>query len=110
MIRRPPRSTLFPYTTLFRSPRAGEPRYFVTHIRRDHQDRSGRELAERQAVDELLRREPVKLSDHLFLDERDHRQAATERERPHLEEKRADLRQARRERGFKGRRDDGDRR
>src|SRR6266436_9343661 len=26
MIRRPPRSTLFPYTTLFRSHRAGEPR------------------------------------------------------------------------------------
>src|SRR2546422_8311682 len=25
MIRRPPRSTLFPYTTLFRSPRGGEP-------------------------------------------------------------------------------------
>src|SRR2546426_1550547 len=25
MIRRPPRSTLFPYTTLFRSPLAGEP-------------------------------------------------------------------------------------
>src|SRR2546421_7685928 len=25
MIRRPPRSTLFPYTTLFRSPRAGPP-------------------------------------------------------------------------------------
>src|SRR2546421_3187899 len=25
MIRRPPRSTLFPYTTLFRSERAGEP-------------------------------------------------------------------------------------
>src|SRR6266511_5897966 len=25
MIRRPPRSTLFPYTTLFRSPRSGEP-------------------------------------------------------------------------------------
>src|SRR5438874_6208137 len=24
MIRRPPRSTLFPYTTLFRSPRSGE--------------------------------------------------------------------------------------
>src|SRR3712207_8248657 len=29
MIRRPPRSTLFPYTTLFRSPLAG-----VTHLRR----------------------------------------------------------------------------
>src|SRR3989454_1392218 len=28
MIRRPPRSTLFPYTTLFRSPR----RYEVTHV------------------------------------------------------------------------------
>src|SRR5256885_10906183 len=26
MIRRPPRSTLFPYTTLFRSPRAAGPR------------------------------------------------------------------------------------
>src|SRR2546430_12617612 len=26
MIRRPPRSTLFPYTTLFRSPRTEEPR------------------------------------------------------------------------------------
>src|SRR2546427_2216891 len=25
MIRRPPRSTLFPYTTLFRSPAAGQP-------------------------------------------------------------------------------------
>src|SRR3712207_7557839 len=29
MIRRPPRSTLFPYTTLFRSSKAGHPR--VTH-------------------------------------------------------------------------------
>src|SRR2546430_12388278 len=27
MIRRPPRSTLFPYTTLFRSPCAAAPRY-----------------------------------------------------------------------------------
>src|SRR6266498_4404226 len=27
MIRRPPRSTLFPYTTLFRSPRRSPPRY-----------------------------------------------------------------------------------
>src|SRR3712207_7691772 len=27
MIRRPPRSTLFPYTTLFRSPAAGDPRH-----------------------------------------------------------------------------------
>src|SRR5229473_8256993 len=34
MIRRPPRSTLFPYTTLLRSPRPDDrgPRMFVTHI------------------------------------------------------------------------------
>src|SRR3712207_8435715 len=29
MIRRPPRSTLFPYTTLFRSKRLGDRRYFL---------------------------------------------------------------------------------
>src|SRR3712207_7414189 len=34
MIRRPPRSTLFPYTTLFRSPRAPVPGGAVT-VRRD---------------------------------------------------------------------------
>src|SRR5256886_13835104 len=34
MIRRPPRSTLFPYTTLFRSPRASErgPRSYVLRV------------------------------------------------------------------------------
>src|SRR6266487_7189969 len=32
MIRRPPRSTLFPYTTLFRSPHAAE---LLVHDRRD---------------------------------------------------------------------------
>src|SRR2546430_6030443 len=30
MIRRPPRSTLFPYTTLFRSGMLGQPVYFLT--------------------------------------------------------------------------------
>src|SRR3712207_7096701 len=34
MIRRPPRSTLFPYTTLFRSPRAGP--HPVGEVRGDH--------------------------------------------------------------------------
>src|SRR2546422_6233548 len=29
MIRRPPRSTLFPYTTLFRSPRMGAARFYL---------------------------------------------------------------------------------
>src|SRR3989449_3477724 len=37
MIRRPPRSTLFPYTTLFRSPvRGAAVREVVTIDRRDH--------------------------------------------------------------------------
>src|SRR3712207_7830369 len=33
MIRRPPRSTLFPYTTLFRSSRAGEVEYLMAKAR-----------------------------------------------------------------------------
>src|SRR3712207_8046867 len=37
MIRRPPRSTLFPYTTLFRSdPHAGEFAAFPVGLHRDH--------------------------------------------------------------------------
>src|SRR3712207_6886635 len=53
MIRRPPRSTLFPYTTLFRSPLARHRRRDVAHLpggeplpprhRRDH-DRGERDL------------------------------------------------------------------
>src|SRR3712207_6858099 len=35
MIRRPPRSTLFPYTTLFRSPRGGRVRRATAPGRRD---------------------------------------------------------------------------
>src|SRR3712207_8732733 len=34
MIRRPPRSTLFPYTTLFRSRRGGSARHRIPRIRR----------------------------------------------------------------------------
>src|SRR5260221_9025921 len=35
MIRRPPRSTLFPYTTLFRSVQAvRQPRFFIKHLPR----------------------------------------------------------------------------
>src|SRR2546426_1740074 len=44
MIRRPPRSTLFPYTTLFRSPRdprrAEPPRRLLHHGRRDDPPRA----------------------------------------------------------------------
>src|SRR3712207_8294900 len=34
MIRRPPRSTLFPYTTLFRSSRATRPSHLVAPVRK----------------------------------------------------------------------------
>src|SRR5262249_39196222 len=72
------------------------PGHLVADVRRDHQDRSRRELSEREAVDELLRCEPVRLADHLLLDERDHREAAAEGERTDLEEEQADLCEARR--------------
>src|SRR2546428_1763033 len=54
MIRRPPRSTLFPYTTLFRSlPRAGHRDLraaVLPHLRpgRDHEARPGQRLDDRQ--------------------------------------------------------------
>src|SRR2546422_6545375 len=41
MIRRPPRSTLFPYTTLFRSRPAAALLVSVEHPRRDHGKRGG---------------------------------------------------------------------
>src|SRR5258706_1695711 len=34
MIRRPPRSTLFPYTTLFRSPSADKAAWIINHLLR----------------------------------------------------------------------------
>src|SRR3712207_9019316 len=75
MIRRPPRSTLFPYTTLFRSPallldaddlhwdaanlqgfpdRGGEFEILLLDVRSDHGDRGG-------ALDLLLREEAALL-------------------------------------------------
>src|SRR5256885_12264706 len=48
MIRRPPRSTLFPYTTLFRSVRCGDPgfseRALVVSLRIHHVKRKSRGL------------------------------------------------------------------
>src|SRR2546425_3148206 len=55
MIRRPPRSTLFPYTTLFRSARSqGDP----IRQRRDHRDgrRGGRAAAQRHVQGEAADR------------------------------------------------------
>src|SRR3712207_8880286 len=54
MIRRPPRSTLFPYTTLFRSERLRPGR---------HQDQVGRPVDGGQAVVRLWREEPDPVGD-----------------------------------------------
>src|SRR3989442_9838378 len=66
MIRRPPRSTLFPYTTLFRSGHAEEPRRAVTrhHVRdgrraeaTEHEQRgAGRERRSEEHTSELQSR------------------------------------------------------
>src|SRR3712207_7653762 len=61
MIRRPPRSTLFPYTTLFRSGPGGDPHPPRRNTASDHRD--GRRLVHRHerppaAVDGAGRRDP----------------------------------------------------
>src|SRR5256884_6153652 len=60
MIRRPPRSTLFPYTTLFRSPE----RRGVTEVARGHHDPVGglpAELLQQLQHDGLLALEPERI-------------------------------------------------
>src|SRR2546430_7829427 len=54
MIRRPPRSTLFPYTTLFRAPRGGAPARPAARARRRQRDRAGGGPAARVRRDPLL--------------------------------------------------------
>src|ERR1051326_6735918 len=51
MIRRPPRSTLFPYTTLFRSrpPRCAIPQHQAPHFVRRHATRSEEHTSELQS-------------------------------------------------------------
>src|SRR3989442_9970170 len=68
MIRRPPRSTLFPYTTLFRSPRDGNPEDVeANHWRGEHRlrdriagwgDDGGDDEDEQHGVLELRDEEP----------------------------------------------------
>src|SRR2546422_8612183 len=48
MIRRPPRSTLFPYTTLFRSPRRGSTVLRRRVCRRATREKPGRVMEERR--------------------------------------------------------------
>src|SRR3712207_8951199 len=45
MIRRPPRSTLFPYTTLFRSPELARAQVLVARVSQDPRTRSPRRCA-----------------------------------------------------------------
>src|SRR2546427_1700137 len=56
MIRRPPRSTLFPYTTLFRSRQPGRPRrhlsgHALAGDQRQTRDRQGNQPADHRAVE-----------------------------------------------------------
>src|SRR5436305_11101389 len=63
MIRRPPRSTLFPYTTLFRSRRCGErPR----HARRLRMRRGGLQRARRDRKSTRLNSSHVRISYAVF--------------------------------------------
>src|SRR2546425_9758713 len=57
MIRRPPRSTLFPYTTLFRSHLGGGVELHRARAERDHRRREG----------EVARLEPFDVAQHLGL-------------------------------------------
>src|SRR2546426_7197934 len=50
MIRRPPRSTLFPYTTLFRSERVARDRALVHTVHLDVQDVVVRRRGDREAL------------------------------------------------------------
>src|SRR5437588_1002171 len=59
MIRRPPRSTLFPYTTLFRSVRQGSTDHLVEHRgpgvrQRQHLSRSEEHTSELQSHSDLV--------------------------------------------------------
>src|SRR2546429_4010515 len=66
MIRRPPRSTLFPYTTLFRSPSAYRPGLLVSLVlldRRHSRRRTGFENVASLGRADLRRRRPLHVRD-----------------------------------------------
>src|SRR2546427_9366384 len=57
MIRRPPRSTLFPYTTLFRSPEPSRPAELLAHVNahpRDHAIKALRTFGEEARSGQLV--------------------------------------------------------
>src|SRR5256885_4216972 len=78
MIRRPPRSTLFPYTTLFRSGR-GERRQAAGRLPRDH-PRHGRERGRSEEHTSELQ-SPCNLVCRLLLEKKKKRLRDTTRDR-----------------------------
>src|ERR1700730_10891565 len=77
---------------------SGRPGAFVYDECCEHQDRTGRELAECQTVNELPRRQPAELIDHLLLNEGKHRESAAEGEGANFEEEYSERPQIRRPR------------
>src|SRR5690348_18014511 len=68
MIRRPPRSTLFPYTTLFRSQARSARRLSDRHEGRDGRGRSGKGTRSEEHTSEL--QSPVHLVCRLLLEKK----------------------------------------
>src|SRR5688572_32009722 len=59
MIRRPPRSTLFPYTTLFRSAEAVVEQSEAVQVEREHGDAAGLGAGGERALDAAAEKDPV---------------------------------------------------
>src|SRR3989442_9609828 len=84
MIRRPPRSTLFPYTTLFRS--ECWPNYFADQNVKVQ--RFSKRVAENESISRISRTNPMPIKEEFQL--RDHRNGRSEehtselQSRPHL--------------------------
>src|SRR3712207_9166272 len=91
MIRRPPRSTLFPYTTLFRSPSRGRParcrgvRWWGPSVRHPRQE-AGVDRAQRPEVIDIDVLEIDRLAAELFeqVDELDEGQRVQDRKSTRL--------------------------
>src|SRR3989454_7121080 len=72
MIRRPPRSTLFPYTTLFRSRHVAQPTVLLDHLEPVLPDREceavlGRSVCRRRRADHQDRKSTRLNSSHLVI-------------------------------------------
>src|SRR5690349_24605753 len=70
MIRRPPRSTLFPYTTLFRSLQQRAPAGVLARERLDEPGELGKEEVDERSRDQLGDAAAAALLEHAALDDR----------------------------------------